>query len=245
VLQGSGFPRASNTASKCSQDEYTVQLLITASFRLTFIHKFLRCFNLFWLLFSVTAVEFTLNYNHVKSVLGGPNSQLHLPTQLIPFLLGVFGFLRVVWLKIKEMRDFDEKDAFHAPPSRRSSSSRRQPPRPLSGGASLFQLFSPALVTYKPKQYSEDEAEEAQSGLMRRSIFIRYLVAWMPWLSLVGNLRRESHPLAGAPLKSPDPRSSPRFDRDDIPLMKQPPVFQDTVDERGDRLSVNDARRGY
>ena len=67
----------------------------------------------------------------------------------------------------------------------------------------------------------------------------------MPWFSLVGNLRRESHPLAGAPLKSPDPRSSSRFDRDDIPLMKQPPVFYDNADERGDRLSVNDARRGY
>ncbi len=62
------------------------------------LFKILRVLNLVWLIYSAVMVEFTLNFNHVDSVLGGKNgSPLQLPGQLLPFLVGTFSFVTVCY----------------------------------------------------------------------------------------------------------------------------------------------------
>lgn len=119
------------------------------------IYKVLRIGNPLWLLWSMVTVECTLNFNHIQSVLGGPENDLSNPGQLLPFLVGAFGFVQTVYGILKE-RVF-QKD-FHAAPE-------------AYGGQ-----FGPSVLRSTTDM---DKIEQAESR------FRRYLVGWLPWLSLL------------------------------------------------------------
>ena len=203
---------------------------LTAS-RLEFISKSLRIGSLLILILAALFTEFTLNFNHVTAVLGGPNdNELHLPAQLLPLLIGAGGFIRILWLKFEEWRSpADREPSVAARTTNRdsmlSSGSPHSPTKtsPTTGGAAtasaveekerasaanangvgngnsnthrrsrtnppqdlhFLQLFSPALAIDGPGEQARDpsEIDALQAG---RPAVMRYLVAWLPWLSLL------------------------------------------------------------
>jgi hypothetical protein len=140
----------------------------------------LRVLNLIWLIYSILLVEFTLNFNNMNAVLGGPNNnEVHLPAQLLPLMVGAFGFLRICYLSFEAWRSpGDATPSVVAPGQPRDS-------RTLHFGPDLLQAFSPAMGQKSTeKAPSPDEVDEVVG---RRSRSVRYLVAWMPWLSLLSS----------------------------------------------------------
>ncbi|KAL6401113.1 hypothetical protein AUP68_16837 [Ilyonectria robusta] len=124
------------------------------------MHRVLRVANLVWLIYSIVMVEFTLNFNNIAGVLGGRDGNaLSNPGQLLPFLVGLFGFTGTLYTLARE-KFFPEaiEESEKALIIGAMSGTAQGPSRTSSG---------------------LDKQQE------KRSIFIRYLVAWMPWLSLL------------------------------------------------------------
>jgi hypothetical protein len=140
-------------------------------------------------MFSVLMVEMTLFYNHATAVLGGPDdNELHLPSELLPLLIGAFGFLRTCWLKFEEWRSPSNPDPSMAedPPEH----ARRS--RTMRVGVRWFEAFSERLAVDAEKR-AEHEAAELDELERGRSRPERYLVAWLPWLSLLKRWRNDTH----------------------------------------------------
>lgn len=151
------------------------------------MYKFLRIANPIWLLWSVLTVEFTLNFNHIEGVLGGPQNSLSTPGQLLPLLVGGFGFIQVLYVILKE-KVFQR--AFHADPDSNHH-------------------FGPSVLR------STTDLDTAQQ---KRSRVLRYLVGWLPWLSLLQSydqrleeqgISRSNTGLEGMPM-SPRQHLSPK-----------------------------------
>jgi hypothetical protein len=134
--------------------------------------------NLLWIIFSMLLVECTLNFNHVDAVLGGPfDNELHLPAQLLPLLIGAFGFTRTSYLMFENFRSPGELEPSIIDPS------PPQPARTMHFGPDVLQAFSPGMKRKRTsKEHSPDEIDELEG---HRPWPIRYLVAWLPWLSLL------------------------------------------------------------
>jgi hypothetical protein len=127
-----------------------------------------------------------LNFNHVTAVLGGPlDNELHLPSELLPLLIGAFGFVRISWLKFEEWRSPGDRD-----PSVVKSADLPRRSRTLRFGVAMLQVFSASLATDAVRKAEHDAAEldELEKNRSRAS---RYLVAWLPWLSLLKYWRNE------------------------------------------------------
>ncbi|KAI9170549.1 hypothetical protein HJFPF1_00017 [Paramyrothecium foliicola] len=131
---------------------------------LLLLHKVLRIFNVFWLLFSAFSVEFTLNFNHVVGVLGGQGNALSNPGQLLPFLVGLFGFVATIYALAKE-RLFPkiEDDSFS----------------PVNLTFDIPQSNSSSGGRSAARNRRLDQQQE------KRSTIIRFVVAWLPWLGLL------------------------------------------------------------
>jgi hypothetical protein len=143
-------------------------------------HKALRVLNFLWLVWSMLLVEMTLNYNHVSAVLGGPtDNELHLPAQLLPLLIGAFGFVRILYKLLEDRRgrgDVDPSLAHDpAPPSPKAARTMHLD--------KAFAAFSPAMAKRAPT--APHDPAEVDPLERRRSRALRYLVAWLPWLSLL------------------------------------------------------------
>jgi len=156
-----------------------------AAGRLQIIFKALRVLNLIWLIFSIVLVETTLNFNHVTAVLGGPHdNELHLPAQLLPLIIGAFGFVRTVYLTIQEQRSPGNLDpSLSEPPAPHQSRTMRFRP------ASILQAFSPGMA--RDSVHTERDPDEMDALEQSRSAGLRYVVAWLPWLSLLRAFRNE------------------------------------------------------
>ncbi|KAI1623848.1 hypothetical protein EDD37DRAFT_650930 [Exophiala viscosa] len=68
----------------------------------------LSCFNLFWIVFSMVQIEFTLNLNHIDDVVGIKG--LTGPGQLIPMGIGLISLARVVYVIITEEKPWRKQD---------------------------------------------------------------------------------------------------------------------------------------
>ncbi|KAH6685299.1 hypothetical protein F5X68DRAFT_19422 [Plectosphaerella plurivora] len=177
---------------------------------LVFLYKVFRIFNIAWLIFSALMVEFTLNFNHINGVLGGPHNDLSNPGQLLPFLVGLFGFVGTLYAVIKD----------------------RYFPKPEEGVLSPTALdfdFSNRPISSQGRSNTRDRRLDQQQE--KRSVVVRYLVAWMPWLGLLQRfdeelveqgISREGTGLDGKPLS---PRST------QLAFIPQPysPVVADTT----------------
>jgi hypothetical protein len=147
----------------------------------------LRILNLLWMIYSALLVEFSLNFNHITGVLGGPNdNELHLPAQLLPLLLGAFGFVRICWLKFEDWRSPDDHDPSVVTPE--AQIHRRSKTLPMGLGA--LKMFSREMARTRTEKevHKDDEIDMLEDGMRRR---FRYLVAWLPWLSLLDSFRAD------------------------------------------------------
>ncbi|KAF6808550.1 hypothetical protein CPLU01_15657 [Colletotrichum plurivorum] len=149
------------------------------------LFKWLRWLNLAFLIYSMLLVEFSLNFNHVSAVLGGPNeNELHLPAQLLPLLIGTFGFVRTCYLLFESWRSPEDIDpSLSAPPT--PLTSRTMHPR------DMLLLFSPAMARRSTVSHDPEEIDETAK---RRGRSVRYLVAWLPWLSLLESFQDHPRP---------------------------------------------------
>ena len=148
------------------------------------IYKALRVLNLLWLVFSIFLVEFSLNFNNITAVLGGPHdNELHLPSQLLPLLIGAFGFVRIIYLLFEQTRSpGDAEPSVAHPPT---------PPRQARTMhlADALHVFSPAMARDSLTTTRDDDDIDAMERHRPRRL--RYLVAWLPWLSLLPAFRSE------------------------------------------------------
>jgi hypothetical protein len=145
-------------------------------------------------MFSVLLVEVTLSYNHVSAVLGGPDdNELHLPSELLPLLIGAFGFLRTCWLKFEEWRSPSNPDPSVAFEDAVAAPHRS---RTMHFGVRMLQAFSESLAVDAARK-EEHEAAELDELERDRSRVSRYLVAYLPWLSLLRPWRNDAERAAG------------------------------------------------
>jgi hypothetical protein len=147
---------------------------------LRFLYNFWKIWSFVWLTYSMILVETTLNFNHVQGVLGGPkDNELHLPAQLLPLLIGVASFARILWLTFTAFREPGDEV-----PSLAVEDGRINRSRSVRMGASLMLLFSPAMSVDAPKEavHEDDEIDPEEAG---RSRATRYFVSMYPWFSLL------------------------------------------------------------
>ncbi|KAH7137304.1 hypothetical protein B0J13DRAFT_677340 [Dactylonectria estremocensis] len=139
---------------------------------LVIMYKVLRVANLAWLIYSIIMVEFTLNFNHIAGVLGGRDGNaLSNPGQLLPFLVGLFGFATTLYALVKEK--FFPKTVV-------------QLEKTSKGG-----LLDTARSLSRTSSGDKARGRSLDQQQDKRSLFIRYLVAWMPWLSLLQRFDEE------------------------------------------------------
>ena len=126
--------------------------------------------------------EFTLNYNHVKEVLG-ENGRIFFPSQLIPMVIGACGLVRVSYLRIGQWRSpTDSKPSLDSVPS---TPTRKVT---LPKGKSFFKIFAPA-TQYSASGHLEGEGkrpniedDKVDEEMVGKPPWWRYLVSWLPWL---------------------------------------------------------------
>lgn len=153
-----------------------------------------------WIIWSVILVEVSLNFNHVGAVLGGPNdNEVHLPSQILPLLVGLFGFVRTIFLAFKDWRAVDgDMEPSEAGPTEYHRS------RTMKFGLDMFQAFSPGMAKdIEHKEHKPDEVDDLES---KRSRKVRYLVAVLPWLSLLEYF--QDKPQVWKRLSMPPPQSN-------------------------------------
>lgn len=138
------------------------------------MYRFLSVGNLLWLVWSAVTVEVTLNLNHVSGVLGGRHDgELQLPGQLLPFLVGLFSFIRTCYqlLTVKLAERVEGKDG------RKNTSDSDSTVIVMPGE------YSPARL----EEYGTQQLALRPDGyhVVAHSLATRLLVGWLPWLGLV------------------------------------------------------------
>ncbi|KAL2071838.1 hypothetical protein VTL71DRAFT_13073 [Oculimacula yallundae] len=149
---------------------------------LEIIFKVLRIFNFFWIIYSALLIEFSLNFNNVTAVLKGRNNgkELHLPAHIFPLLMGTFGLVQILYLLVQSKRTNEDAEPSLA------TSSLPQRSRTLRV-RSLLLTFSPAMSRDSTTvKYDPEEIDDLRRG---RAWTVRYLVSWLPWLSLLGSFQ--------------------------------------------------------
>jgi hypothetical protein len=148
---------------------------------------FLRWGNLAWIIFSMITVEFTLNYNRMYDVLGW-RGHLFFPSQLIPFIIGVCGLFRVIYVGFEQWRNPDDTEPSLV--ADKPISPFRKETRPH--GKHALKMFAPKTVMDTghglrgklklPQALHEDD--EMDPLLDGQPAWLRYLVSYLPWLVL-------------------------------------------------------------
>jgi hypothetical protein len=108
----------------------------------------------------------------------GPNGTISYPAQLLPMIIGALSFIRICWILFQKWLNpepdcCDENET----PAGTLTESKGVPPATPNAGLGL--LASPPLdsaVTGTRQDYDQHITH-------RRSLAMRYLVAYLPWLS--------------------------------------------------------------
>ncbi|KIW89705.1 uncharacterized protein Z519_09861 [Cladophialophora bantiana CBS 173.52] len=145
------------------------------------IFYFLGIGNFLWILWSMILVECTLNFNHVKEVLG-PGNRIFFPSQLIPLIIGCFSFVRLGYKVLEKWRDPEDEPSLPTEPH------HSQTHQDFPGPRKLFEVFAPPtkFVSTGP-QVPEDippEDTDIDELVQGELVRVRYIVTWLPWLSL-------------------------------------------------------------
>ena len=158
--------------------------------RLKFIYRLFRAANFLWIVFSMIMIEMTLNYNHIKSVLG-PGDRIYFPSQLIPMIIGAFSFCRLVYKVYEKWRDPDDEPSLGVDlPLVPSQSHQSFPHRFRSFG----KIFAPPTELVHPPPSPKDmvpEDDDLDELLKNERPWVRYVISYIPWISLFYHRRAE------------------------------------------------------
>ena len=152
-------------------------------------------------------IEMTLNYNHVDAVLG-PGNRVYFPSQLIPMIIGAFSFCRLLYLKFEKIRNGDdvEPTVSYEPPIEGE-------PQPRPKGKDLVRLFAPPKgVPRKASDFKDPVADDIDARVEGDKVWLRYLVAYLPWLSLLPRWQSRDH----GPRRVTDPEKHNGSDQDTL-----------------------------
>jgi len=134
-------------------------------------------------------VECTLNFNHVKGVLG-PGGRIYFPSQLIPMIIGSFSFVRLIYKMLGEWRGPDVE------PSLPEDSPIPATQQEFPGLGHIKKVFAPPTGADRPPLSSSQdmppEDNDLDEVLVGRRPSLRYLISWLPWLSLLDRFRNGS-----------------------------------------------------
>jgi hypothetical protein len=153
--------------------EQTVVLLKTNTVRLKWLYIIFRGFNISWIGFCILTIELTLKENHMQGVLA-TSETVGLPSQLIPMLIGVFSFARVLWLIYKD---------FYR--SWRAKSAAEQHHH------GIFSLV-PDMPDHVGPNRDLPKHGVAQDSLMYKNTYLKYVWTWLPWLEELVNWHHSS-----------------------------------------------------
>jgi hypothetical protein len=118
-------------------------------------------------------IELTLNYNHMLSVVAQTGA-IGTPAQLLPFIIGAISFLRILYLIYKESKEAAEKAA------------EESDLPPLTFMQTVRKLISPSARWGPPATTDHDDS------YMVHPWHRRYIVSWLPWLTVSKFWRRQA-----------------------------------------------------
>lgn len=149
-------------------------------------------------------VEMTLNYNHVKAVLG-PGGRIYFPSQLIPMILGGFTFTRLAWKKFVQWR---QKNSVDPPPIEEQSLSTQQE-KSVSTTKNLMKLMSPPNPVAKKGEAPKFEDKDIDNRMLSAGPGWRMLVSYLPWLSLLSRFKQRGDTPQPETVSSYQPANDP------------------------------------
>jgi len=172
-------------------------LRLTREHRLKFINKLIRAVNLGWIIFCAVMIELTLNENHMLLTLSKWGN-IAFPAQLVPLLVGVLSFARVLWLMLMDWAD-EEAPSGEEPGHPETHPHRTAYVKTLRGGLRLLPPWTKAAK--KPRRAV---AEPENMKDRHKPIHYRFLVGYLPWLSVFPFWRRELRDI-----ENPSPADTP------------------------------------
>jgi hypothetical protein len=161
--------------------------------------QFLRVFNLAWIIFCAVLLEMTLTENHMLQTLVKWGN-IAFPAQLVPLLVGVLSFARVLWLIFLEWLDTDDEAASGEEQGHPSTHPHRSAyAKSMRGGLRLLPPWTKARrdrpVAVKPENMQD----------RHKPTHFRYLVGYLPWLSVFPFWRRELRDIENlSPTEAPE-----------------------------------------
>jgi hypothetical protein len=105
-------------------------------------------------------------------------------------LIGAFSFVRILWIRFEIWRSPDDIDPSLLPTADTGLSNRPQRARTVRKPGDVFKLFSPALRRTVAEKEDPSDDFRLMYTAVEGSRWKRYLVGWLPWLSLVPWFRR-------------------------------------------------------
>jgi len=145
------------------------------------MYNVMRSFNLFWIVFCAAMIEMTLNDNNMLQTLA-KHSNVSAPAQLLPLLVGTLSFARTVWLIFyehgNEILQAVRTETAGMEPRTRAEKFR------LGFHLSIQRFISPTSGgnVGRPREASV----QTHTAFTLRPWHQRYLVAYLPWLSIFG-----------------------------------------------------------
>jgi len=184
---------------------------------LKLIFRVLSVFNIVWIVLCAVLIELTLGENHMLQTLA-KYGNVAFPAQLLPLLVGVLSFARVLWLILVDWVDSgDEKaaseDAAHPVHPHRSAYAKT-----LRGGLRLLPPWNSAKQ-HRPAGPAGPARPDDRKDL-HKPIHYRILVGYLPWLSVFPFWRRELRDIENQlPTKTHDMNTDVR--NTDVPLTEE------------------------
>jgi hypothetical protein len=100
-------------------------------------------------------------------------------------LIGAFSFVRILWIRFEIWRSPEDIDPSLPPTADTGLAKRPKQVRTFRNPGDVLRLFSPALSrSFIDKKLISEEARRTYSAVDGPR-WKRYLVGWLPWLSLV------------------------------------------------------------
>lgn len=195
-------------------------------------------------------VEFTLNYNHVKEVLG-PDGRIYFPSQLIPMIIGAFTFCRVVYKRINQSIQIHRHE--HRP---EKGETLLTPIKQIHSGKAFLRFLEPLTYVARPVKHSIPEDEEIDERMEHEYTWLRVFVSIFPWLALLSrwNSKKTSEKTQQGPRPEFDEekradsetlRGSPGPKHQEYKVDFSRDIPDDSISQAMERFSSDAARRKH
>jgi len=142
-------------------------------------------FNLVWIVLCALLIEMTLNENHMLQTVA-KYGHIAFPAQLVPLLVGVLSFARVLWLMLADWVDSEDEKAANEDPAHRVHPHRSAYAKTLRGGLRLLPPWTKGKRGRPAGPTKMDDRKDRHKPL-----HYRILVGYLPWLSVFPFWRRE------------------------------------------------------